>query len=142
MNADERIEKLLNHFGQTISDLPKPDNTVYAYEVKDIEKAYDTSFKWHNERVIRHGILLHSGDYICHLANVIDRMEVALETALSCCYCEYCAHNTKEDDGVACDDCVYDGESRFRIKDEEFTEYDEWLLTNRSEDEHDHPAEG
>ena len=85
---------------------------------------------------------MHSGDYICHLANVIDRMEVALETALSCCYCEYCAHNTKEDDGVACDDCVYDGESRFRIKDEEFTEYDEWLLADRSEDEHDHPTKG
>ena len=141
MNADERIEKLLNHFGQTISDLPKPTSKRYAYTADHNINAVFAGRDWEQHEPLLPNIC-DCSDYICHLADVIDRMEVALETALSCCYCEYCTHNTKEDDGVACDDCVYDGESRFRIKDEEFTEYDEWLLTNRSEDEHDHPSEG
>ena len=36
MTADERIEKLLNRFGQTISNLPKPDERKrhYTYRLR------------------------------------------------------------------------------------------------------------
>lgn len=109
MTADERIEKLLNHFGETISDLPKPDNTAYAYEGEDINKAYETSFKWHNERVTRNGILLHSGDYICHLEDIINKMETALNTAVNVMNCKFCQHEYE---------CDYECDEEARVSDQ------------------------
>lgn len=102
MTADERIEKLLNHYGQTISDLPKPtvywdgETTTMAYTSVHREKASETALKWHKADsapqewqpdVIK---LVCRADYICHLADVIDRMEAALETATNNCRCTLC----------------------------------------------------
>ena len=95
MTADERIEKLLNHYGQTISDLPKP-RMYFAYADVHRNKAFGTALKWHKEDdspqeyipdVLK---LICCTDYICHLCDVIDRMEAALETATNNCRCTLC----------------------------------------------------
>ena len=78
MTADERIERLLNRFGQTISDLQKPDERKrhYTYSLgkkQNLDKAAkkwdrsDNSFSWD---VV--------ADYACHLCDVIDRLESRL----------------------------------------------------------------
>lgn len=88
MTADERIEKILNRFGQTISDLPKADNKKYSYgwyTMQHLDKAArnygkkDAYFDW---AVV--------ADYACHLCDVIDRMEIALETAANNSGCDFC----------------------------------------------------
>lgn len=88
MTADERIEKLLNRFGQTISDLPKPNTGYYAYGMVHRKKANYAAKNWdvsigcdNNE------------DYICHLCDVIDRMEIALETAANNSGCDFAKSN-------------------------------------------------
>lgn len=85
MTADERIEKLLNHFGQTIADLPKADGMHHVYDCGHRKMAEKTAYEWHKVigpyfDMIDSVRMLDS--YICHLADVIDRMEIALETAL------------------------------------------------------------
>lgn len=93
MTPDEKIEKLLNRYGQTISDLPKPADNDWSWAVYGTEHLKNAKKKalafimdeWRDtDEVpeIRHeveGFLL---DYICHLADVIDRMKAALETSL------------------------------------------------------------
>ena len=83
MNADERIEKLLNAFGQTMADLPNPNDWkyVYVYEAGHRENAHNTAIAWEGEPLMDA-----DADYICHLCDVIDRMEVALETARRLCW--------------------------------------------------------
>ena len=83
MTADERIEALLSRFGQTISDLPtgQPDvKRGLAYSTETRLNARLTAARHckadldvSNETVM--------ADYICHLADVIDRMETALSNA-------------------------------------------------------------
>lgn len=120
MTADERIEKLLNHYGQTISDLPKPtvhwdgETTTMAYTSVHREKASETALKWHKADsapqewqpdVIK---LVCRADYICHLADVIDRMEAALETATNNFECFHC--DKKDFEGAKCCDFRLDDE--------------------------------
>lgn len=78
MTADERIEKLLNEFGQTISDLPKPKEKDNAYSASSLIDARETARDWCGNFMY---ITNASDDYICHLADVIDRMEWALSNA-------------------------------------------------------------
>lgn len=103
MTADERIEKLLNRFGQTISDLPKSaDNdwsmAVYGSEHLINAKKEALSFiidEWRDtDEVpeIRYEVEEVLLGYICHLADVIDRMEAALETAALIGPCFDCTH--------------------------------------------------
>ena len=89
MTADERIEKLLNRFGQTISDLPKPEQGIflYAYSREDQWKANTAANEWCTGLAYTD---MNTLDYICHLADVIDRMEVALETATNTMDCRRC----------------------------------------------------
>ena len=89
MNADERIEKLLNHFGQTISDLPGPTSKRYAYTAEHNINAVFAARDWEQHEPLLPTIC-DCSDYICHLADVIDRMEVALETAILTMDCHYC----------------------------------------------------
>lgn len=93
MTADERIEKLLNRFGQTISDLPKANDYKYNRKlIKPIISAEKCVDDWYDPD--------HSYDfyqyaypaYICHLADIIDRMEIALETAAKCVSCIPCVN--------------------------------------------------
>ena len=84
MTADERIERLLNRFGQTIEDLPKRYSaTSQASARKEAAK-----FDLQTRRVVS---ISPESSYICHLADVIDRMEAALETALRIMPCFSCA---------------------------------------------------
>ena len=93
MTADERIEKLLNHFGQTIADLPKPKNIgngffTAGYNNESRHVAANSVLQYLIPGAVdidqqnKGSMLMALEDYICHLADVIDRMEVALETAL------------------------------------------------------------
>ena len=75
MTPDERIEALLNRAGQTISDLPKTQ-TDYAYRRDLLGRAYIAATAWHGR--LNNGTY-DLADYILHLADVIDRMETALE---------------------------------------------------------------
>ena len=84
MTADERIERLVNRFGQTISDLPKPTEYEYAYNYEHRRSADKASDNWEQNG------LNGDTDYICHLCDVIDRMEAALETAALWADCTAC----------------------------------------------------
>ena len=106
MTADERIEQLLNRFGQTIEDLPNPKSNKYStYDWRTKRNLANAAIKWDEKDddwdVVR--------DYACHLCDIIDRMEIALETAtrLMCCnncyWAGYCGENC----------------NAFRIKDDE-----------------------
>lgn len=101
MTCDERIEKLLNKAGQTISDLPKPQTASYAYSRSDLRKADTEATEWHGR--------LNSGafdtaDYILHLTDVIDRLEWALDNVTR--ERDYLKKLLVEE-GCDCDICVY-----------------------------------
>lgn len=120
MTADERIEKLLNRFGQTISDLPKSadnDWSTHVYESRHLISAKKAALvfmvdEWQDADgvpEIRYEVEEVLLDYICHLADVIDRMEVALETATrmtDCGTCEHCnaRYNDFDDSKCGCGD--------------------------------------
>ena len=88
MTANERLEKLLNRAGQTISDLPTRSNDpedVFPYTVKQRLVARDTALRW--LMLSRHEVGLVDEAramciYILHLSDVIDRMETALENVI------------------------------------------------------------
>lgn len=88
MTADERIEKLLNKFGQTIADLPKAKGSWHAYRQEHLDSAFFATMRWHGNRCL--GTIMDCEDYICHLCDVIDRMETALETARRMMGCHGC----------------------------------------------------
>lgn len=68
MTCDERLEKLLNKAGQTISDLPARYDE-YAHSL-----AADRAAQWSKKISWRQYT-----DYILHLTDVIDRLEWALD---------------------------------------------------------------
>ena len=125
MTADERIEKLLNRFGQTISDLPKVNDYKYNRSlIRSIISAEKSVDEWYDPD--------HSYDfyqyaypaYICHLADIIDRMEIALETAVRCTDCGTCEfERTGECSGIIecnyriCDGCLMDSDVTEELKD-------------------------
>ena len=79
-SCDERIEKTLNRGGQTISDLPEPNESSFAYSGK-LEEAYSAAMKFSkDEEAKEYGYTeLMLSDYIMHLTDIIDRFEWALE---------------------------------------------------------------
>ena len=115
MTADERIEKLLNRFGQTISDLPKPtlgqgDVEEMAYGWWHRDSAGKAVVGWFPADWLTPKDVIISAclDYVCHLCDVIDRMETALETAtntMDCLRCQMgipnCYSNCNEHSKVA-----------------------------------------
>lgn len=68
-NCDERIEKLLNRAGQTISDLPK------RYRQEHRNTAFDAADKFGGSLSMTQNF----EDYILHLTDIIDHFEWALE---------------------------------------------------------------
>lgn len=72
-NCDERIEKLLNRAGQTISDLPKDYSDIYCIE------AYAEAQTWSPDV----STVRECSKYILHLTDVIDRLETALENQVT-----------------------------------------------------------
>ena len=99
MTADERIEKLLNRFGQTIEDLPNTkdyDWSRSAYDDVHLQSAKKAAYVWMWDEYQDADIIPIDEiepplcDYICHLADIIDRMEIALETATRWMPCDRC----------------------------------------------------
>ena len=92
MTADERIEKLLNRFGQTIEDLPKPDRNpsrLYGpYSSTSRLNYYHAAREWSGWDSRMPDMAL--SDYGCHLCDVIDKLEIALETATRWMPCDRC----------------------------------------------------
>ena len=144
MTADERIEKLLNRYGQTIADLPAGEmihqgviHQVYGqpnqygflpkiYGEERSSAALIAACQYHHleERKIEYlGVvnrLIVYEDYICHLADIIDRMEAALETATRWYPCECCEYGFTDDYWAKTCPCYKGGEyeeSGFRIAD-------------------------
>lgn len=80
-SCDERIEKILNRAGQTISDLPN-GYLLNAGEAKAIQ---GVACRWFVDEDAPEGVALRNlvsiplYQYILHLTDVIDRMETALE---------------------------------------------------------------
>ena len=110
MTVDERIEALLNRFGQTISDLPATKDNDWSgpgYAIDHLKAAKKAAYVWMWEEYEDADVIPINKieppllDYICHLADVIDRMEIALETALNLMHCETCTKLFK----TACIDC-------------------------------------
>ena len=123
MTADERIERLVNRFGQTISDLPKPDNYKdYGNRDKLVnamlsaERAYEEWYNPEDNSDWRDAC----NAYICHLCDIIDRMETALETASKVADCRCCEH----DESYGSGECDY-VRCYFQINDIWFGEVDD-----------------
>jgi len=97
MTADERIERLLNRFGQTMEDLPKPaeEGEGYAYEFEHRNSALEAALYW--TKANSSNPFSKIIDYICHLADVIDKLEIALETAARMTTCGTCANEFLEE---------------------------------------------
>lgn len=115
MTADQRIEKLLNRVGQTISDLPKGDGSHVIYGI-ELRKGADIAARdWHGISrdnlvdIIDETRMLE--DYILHLTDIIDRMETALENVcgerdyLRSVVCGLCT-NFREDGADSCETCI------------------------------------
>ena len=92
MTADERIERLLSRFGQTISDLPKPEKKKYSYGWYTSQHLDKAAREWGKKDAYFDWAVV--SDYACHLCDVIDRLEIALETALRLMPCEKCTEST------------------------------------------------
>lgn len=90
MTCDERLEKLLNKAGQTISDLP----SSIEYSIEQEEAAMEASADFGAGREA----------YILHLTDVIDRLEWALDKTVR--ERDYLKKLLLED-GCDCDICVY-----------------------------------
>ena len=120
MTADERIESLLNCFGQTIADLPKPKNIgngffTAGYNNESRHVAANSVLQCvvpgalDIDQQDKGSMLMALEDYICHLADVIDRMETALSTAQRVTTCKSCQHHkallAKDWDNVPCSEC-------------------------------------
>lgn len=128
MTADERIEALLNRFGQTISDLPKANSE------------FESAYAYHSHESIRNEAIKfgkaspkldYIEDYACHLADVIDRMETALENATDVMACHCCMNSEPRRDDINCRcqddskiaDWVLSGMNYFEFR--YFTKYDD-----------------
>lgn len=95
MTCDERLEKLLNRAGQTISDLPGP----FGYTAKQEEDAMEAAADFGGDDVL-----------ILHLTDVIDRLEWALDKVVrerdylaerfgdAVCDCDICMHAENDTD--------------------------------------------
>ena len=76
MTADKRIENLLNMANNTMADLPKHGE----YRMESINAAFTAVDEWAGVQAA--GNLAEYAEYICHLADVIDRLEWALTNTL------------------------------------------------------------
>lgn len=135
MTADERIEKLLNRFGQTISDLPNTkdyDWSRSAYDIGHLKQGKKAAYVWMWDEYQDADIIPIDEiepplcDYICHLADIIDRMETALETAKLTMDCRLCKTPFKV--------CQLDCETHAKVTD--------WQLSGMDQDEFKEFVEG
>lgn len=84
-SCDERIEKTLNRAGQTASDLPKSYGWYLTYDKELRSNAEHQVFEFAGQSGfvdIIDCLAIHQ-DYIIHQAEVIDRLETALENQVT-----------------------------------------------------------
>lgn len=81
MTSKEKIEKLLNYYGDTLNDLPSPSVDRYAHYPSDLNEACERATGWSfgitNMRVTESSL----ADYICHQNDIIEKLIKALESA-------------------------------------------------------------
>lgn len=98
MTSPEKIEELLKRFGQTISDLPSPNDyglSGESYGVEQEKQAKKMAYVWTDEYMDGDIIPIDDVeppllDFICHQSDVIERLVAALETAEQVASCEFC----------------------------------------------------
>lgn len=103
MTCDERLEKLLNKSGQTISDLPKGNRKEGAYPGQKVS-AMQAVCQFDRMLDVSDIGILNCLDYILHLTDVIDRLEWALDNMTR--ERDY-LKNLLVEEGGDCDICVY-----------------------------------
>lgn len=81
MTANERLEKLLNRAGQTISDLPTWGGDMRRLGRAKREALTEMGFRWTDSPTISADEIPLT-EYILRLAGIIDRMEWALENVI------------------------------------------------------------
>lgn len=82
MTADERLEALLNRAGQTISDLPTWGGDMRRLGRAKREALTEMGERWTDSPTVS-ADEMPLLEYILRLTDIIDRMEWALENALS-----------------------------------------------------------
>ena len=87
MTDENMIEAMVSAFGQTIADLPKPNEYAYAYGEPERKAAEGLARNFESGPAADE-----TTDYICHLNDVIDRMASALEIASFVASCRSCKH--------------------------------------------------
>lgn len=81
MTADERIENLLQAYGQTISDLPTANDCKRQHRhIPHMNAAMDAAVDWYDPDSEEEYFYAMEA-YVCHLSEIIDRMEWALSNA-------------------------------------------------------------
>ena len=102
MTSPEKIEELLNRFGQTISDLPKNEKTgKEPYRRAKRKMASASACEWYLKGEITKAKLFSTAIpdecretilrcFICHQSDVIERLIDALKVAEKTASCEYC----------------------------------------------------
>lgn len=122
MTPDERIEKLLNRAGQTISDLPRVNGIGMPYGVDRYEPLLKAASDFIQFNAPAGFEVFNVIQYALHLTDVIDRMETALENV--CGERDYlrnavrvdgCWTCTNSDSGIEChrpEGCVLNDEGR------------------------------
>ena len=122
MTPDERIEKLLNRAGQTISDLPRVNGIGMPYGADRYEPLIKAASDFIQFNAPAGFEVFNVIQYALHLTDVIDRMEWALENV--CGERDYlrqtagvdgCWTCTNSDSGMEChrpEGCVLNDEGR------------------------------
>lgn len=102
MTSPEKIEELLNRFGQTISDLPeRHGNNSEPYKRVARKMASASACEWYLKYAISANDLLVTNVpdecretilrcFICHQSDVIERLVAALRNAEKVASCEFC----------------------------------------------------
>lgn len=114
MTSKERIEELLNCYGETLEDLPKRPYIGFVYSEEDLQDANNIASVWSFGEGFHDCSSLVLLDFICHQGDMIEKLVKTLESAnqtpirckdcknydpLSHCgdYCSYWRRGTKSD---------------------------------------------
>lgn len=102
MTSPEKIEELLNRFGQTISDLPERQGNINEpYKRAERRRASASACEWYLKYAISANDLVETKFpdecretilrcFICHQSDVIERLVKALKVAEKVASCDYC----------------------------------------------------
>jgi len=76
MSTPEQIEELIQKYGFSLNDLPKPTASEYGYEPKDRVACASNAIKWQCEETGKETLDFDErnayADFICHQSDVIE----------------------------------------------------------------------